>query len=100
MLVNAIEAQKHIDDDKDKFIHVSLKEGDKYAQLIVKNSMENERIENLDNIKTTKTDKQNHGFGIANIRKNVAEHNGKLAIEAQDYEFCVKATLPLLNKCV
>ena len=97
MLVNAIEAQKGITPGKNKFIHVSLKEGDKFAQLIVKNSMEKERIEDLDNIKTTKSDKENHGFGLANIRKNVTEHNGKLIIEAEDYEFCVKATLPLAS---
>ncbi len=96
MLVNAIEAQKHIPPQKERYIHVSLKEGDKFAQLIVRNAMENESIANLEQIETTKLDKENHGFGLANIKKNVAEHNGDLVIEAEDYEFCIKATLPLV----
>ncbi len=96
MLVNAIEAQTHIPPQKERYIHVSLKEGDKFAQLIVRNAMENESIANLEQIETTKLDKENHGFGLANIKKNVAEHNGDLVIEAEDYEFCIKATLPLV----
>ncbi len=100
MLVNAIEAQTHIPPQKERYIHVSLKEGDKFAQLIVRNAMENESIANLEQIETTKLDKENHGFGLVNIKKNVAEHNGSLIIEAEDYEFCIKATLPLVaNQC-
>ena len=68
----------------------------KVAQLIVRNAMENESIANLEQIETTKLDKENHGFGLVNIKKNVAEHNGSLIIEAEDYEFCIKATLPLV----
>lgn len=98
MLVNAIEAQKHIPEQRNKYVHVTLKEGEKFAQIIVRNPMEHEDIDNLDKIETTKLDKENHGFGLANIKKNVAEHNGSLIIEAQDYEFCIKATLPLIEE--
>ena len=55
------------------------------------------RIENTDNIETIKGDKENHGFGLANIRKRLDENHGNLDIEAKDYEFCIKATLPLVS---
>jgi len=97
MIVNAIEAQKFIPDEKRKYINVTLKEGKKYAQIIVKNTMQYERIENTDNIETIKDDKENHGFGLANIRKRLDENHGNLDIEAKDYEFCIKATLPLVS---
>jgi len=97
MIVNAIEAQKFIPDKKRKHINVTLKEGKKYAQIIVKNTMQYERIENTDNIETIKGDKENHGFGLANIRKRLDENHGNLDIEAKDYEFCIKATLPLVS---
>ncbi len=97
MIVNAIEAQKFIPDEKRKHINVTLKEGKKYAQIIVKNTMQYERIENTDNIETIKGDKENHGFGLANIRKRLDENHGNLDIEAKDYEFCIKATLPLVS---
>ncbi len=93
MLINAIEAQKYIPSDRKKYIYVTLKEGEKFAQIIVRNSMLDEHLEDIDNITTTKSDKANHGFGITNIRKNVAEHEGKILIETGDYEFCIKATL-------
>ena len=98
MIVNAIEAQKHIAEDRKKYIHIHLREGNKYAQLIVRNSMANERIDDIDAIETTKLDKENHGFGINNIRKNVNDNHGNLTIEAKDYEFCVRVTLPLNTK--
>lgn len=92
MLINAIEAQKYIPSDRKKYIYVTLKEGEKFAQIIVRNSMVDEHLADVDNITTTKPDKDNHGFGITNIRKNVAEHEGKLLIETGDYEFCIKVT--------
>ena len=98
MIVNAIEAQKHISSEKKKYIHIHLREGNKYAQLTVRNSMSIERIANVNAIETTKLDKENHGFGINNIRKNVLDNHGDLSIEAKDYEFCVRVTLPLNTK--
>ena len=95
MLSNAVEAQKKLAPGQDKYINVALKQGEKFAQIIVCNSMEEEAIADPGTIKASKADKENHGFGFNNIRKNVAESKGKTVIEAEDHEFCVKVILPI-----
>lgn len=97
MVVNAIEAQKYIPDQKKKYINVTLKEGKKFAQITIRNAMQFEKIDDVDNIETRKIDKENHGFGLENIRKRLDENHGNLDIRAENHEFCIKATLPLVS---
>lgn len=94
MLLNAIEEQQNLT-GKDKFINVILKEGDKFAQIAVINSMSKEQIADLNKLSTSKKDKHNHGFGLKNIRKNIEDNNGKLDIEARNHRFDIKVTLPV-----
>lgn len=95
ILVNAVEAQKYIPKGQRKYISIQLKQGDKYAEIIVKNSMADESLDSTDKIETKKYDKDNHGFGLENIRKNVKENNGQIFIEADNYEFRVKVILKI-----
>ena len=48
----------------------------------VKNNQEN--FEDLENIKTTKADKENHGYGIKNIKQIVEKYDGFMEIKAGD----------------
>ena len=50
--------------------------------------------ENFDgNLKTTKDDEINHGYGIANMRKIVEKNNGNLSINTGNGLFCVEIEL-------
>ena len=76
---------------------MTLKEGKKFAQITIRNAMQFEKIDDVDNIETRKIDKENHGFGLENIRKRLDENHGNLDIRAENHEFCIKATLPLVS---
>ena len=44
---------------------------------------------------TTKRDKNNHGFGLENIRHAVEENNGECYIDNRDNEFHITICIPL-----
>ena len=44
---------------------------------------------------TTKGDKENHGFGITNIRYAVEKNNGECIIDSKDGMFRIVITIPL-----
>ena len=48
-----------------------------------------------DKISSTKTDKKNHGYGLANIRKTVAANNGSCFIETENSIFHITIAIPL-----
>lgn len=45
-------------------------------------------------LKTTKDDKQNHGYGIKNVQSTVNEYGGEISISIRDELFCVSITIP------
>ena len=53
------------------------------------------KIKNEDNFLTTKNDKKNHGFGLANIKKTVEANNGNCFIDTEGGNFHISITLPL-----
>ncbi len=95
LLSNAIEEQKRLPEGRERYIRVTLKEGNRYAQIMVANAMTQESILRPEKMKTTKEDIKNHGFGLANIQKNLKECNGSMSIAADNFEFCVKVTIPI-----
>lgn len=46
-------------------------------------------------IKTTKTDKLNHGLGIGNIKRTAAEYGGSVNLYCSDNEFSIEILLPV-----
>lgn len=44
-------------------------------------------------VKTTKSDKENHGIGISNIKKAVQKYNGYVELSCDDKEFTLEAGL-------
>lgn len=51
-------------------------------------------IDDTGNFVTTKTDKKNHGFGIANIRKTVEANNGNCFIDTEGGIFHISIAIP------
>ncbi|MCR4767345.1 MAG: GHKL domain-containing protein [Saccharofermentans sp.] len=52
------------------------------------------QIADTENFVTTKTDKKNHGFGIANIRKTVEANNGNCFIDTEGGIFHISIAIP------
>ena len=48
---------------------------------------------NVENIKTTKKDRVNHGYGLQNIKYVVEKYNGKVTTEYENGCFSLKIEL-------
>lgn len=84
LLNNAIEATRQVEDE-DKTIEISFKYIRNKIVVSVTNPIkDNVNIPDLANIKTSKKDKINHGFGIKNIIKTVEKYNGDISCEVND----------------
>ncbi|WIV11587.1 sensor histidine kinase [Proteiniborus sp. MB09-C3] len=60
-----------------------------------KSNMVSTESESLGNRFTTKEDKENHGFGLSNIKRIVNQYEGLLKIEDKENIFAVHIALPL-----
>lgn len=91
-LDNAIEACARLTSNGDKIITVKcdIMQNVQLMRITNPNDINNSTTE------TSKEDKENHGFGLYNIRRTVEKHNGQMSIPSQtplfilDLEFQVK----------
>lgn len=89
-LDNAVEACSHIVSNTPKEIKVKCAVRQNVQVICISNP--NER----DSTETRKTDKENHGFGLYNIRRTVEKLNGQMQIPSMvpffvlELEFCIK----------
>ena len=82
-LDNAIEACEKIKDDR-KHIKLSVIFEEDAILCKVSNSISKGKKLSM---KTTKTDKENHGFGLENIKQALSKYNHLLKIDQTDNEF-------------
>lgn len=82
-LDNAIEACEKIKTD-DKYINLSVIYEEISILCKIVNSIENK---NRITLKTTKKDKNNHGFGFENIKQSLSKYNHLMKIDQTDDEF-------------
>lgn len=84
LLNNAIEATRQIEDE-DKTIEISFKYIRNKIVVSVTNPIKDDvNIPDLANIKTSKKDKLNHGYGIKNIRNSVEKYHGDLTCKIDE----------------
>jgi len=92
ILDNAIEAVQKCDDKR-----IVLKIIKENSMLLIDASNPYiGQIPDTESIRTSKQDKDNHGYGIANIRHTVAANNGNCFIETQDGIFHITIAIPLM----
>ena len=46
---------------------------------------------------TTKSDKDNHGYGIKNLKSIVKNHKGSIAFKVEENKFCVQIEIPMMK---
>lgn len=91
LLDNAIEAACQVKGEKHIEIQSILKKN--IWVFLVKNPCVKD-IDIKDNYpKTTKEDKDNHGFGISNIERVIKKYNGKILLSCENQIFTARATL-------
>ncbi|SFU87877.1 GHKL domain-containing protein [Butyrivibrio sp. M55] len=89
VLQNAIEASKALDEDK-REVSVEVKSvGDKAGILISNNTLLEKIPVEKEGRFTTKKDKENHGFGIQNIKDVVKKHDGIYEARIADSRYIV-----------
>lgn len=80
------------------FIELIIHTKGNYLVIETSNSKSNTVSIELDSLEhrfTTKNDKDNHGFGLSNIRKIVNQYEGIIRIEDKESIFAVHIALPL-----
>lgn len=92
-LDNALEACEKITDSSPKIISVKC-DYFKCIQLIcITNPISENVVIHNNNIETSKSDKNNHGIGLYNIRKTVAKYNGEFDITCDNNVFTLDIAL-------
>ena len=99
LLDNAIEAVKAVK-ETDREISVSARKTGSFWLLAVKNNTAF-KVEISDRIKTTKSDKKEHGFGIGNVDRAVQKCGGEFQLDCkkagEKFVFSAEVMLPLRN---
>ncbi len=92
---NASEALSKKDIPGTKEIYIDIESSVNRISILMKNTSVNYEEDKTNNIQTTKNDKENHGFGLANIRKTARKYHGFIKTAYKNYMFY---TYIVLNK--
>lgn len=84
-LDNAIEHEKTLDENK-RYISLDIKRKGSFIIIVLENYTDITDLSTSD-LKTTKKDKENHGYGLKSIKHIVEKYCGKLSLEIKDNVF-------------
>lgn len=93
ILDNAIEAAEKCETKK-VVLQISKQDEGKMLHIDSSNTYVGELSDDT-SFNTTKKDKDNHGYGLSNIRYAVEKNNGECIIDAKDGMFRIVITIPL-----
>ncbi len=92
---NAIESVKKINNKEKRLIHVVISGQKGFAHILISNCYEGE-IKMVNGLpKTTKKNKEYHGFGIKGIKETVLKYDGSTTIKAENGWFELRILIPL-----
>lgn len=92
---NAIESVKKIEDIQKRLIHVTVSGQKGFVHILISNCYEGE-LKMVNGVpKTTKKNKEYHGFGIKGIKKTVLKYDGSTTIKAENGWFELRILIPL-----
>ncbi len=90
LLDNAVEACNKIPDADKRYINIQFKQTDLQRIINISNSIENKvNCEELDEVEkyTSKEDKNNHGYGLKNIRAALDKYGAVMQISSDSIEY-------------
>ena len=91
-LDNAIEACKEI---PESVIEIDSKETPMGYRINISNPVKTEPQIKNGRIKTSKSDKKNHGFGLENINRTVEKYNGFVKVSCENKTFNLDIAMTL-----
>lgn len=92
---NAIEECEQIKDVSERLILIRTKLIANFWSITFENSIREERIESVsDDMKSTKADKKNHGFGLKNIKNVLKAYDGEYSCRIKNNMFCFYILIP------
>ena len=92
---NAIESVKKIEDVQKRLIHVTVSGQKGFVHILISNYFEGE-LKMVNGVpRTTKKNKEYHGFGIKGIKETVLKYDGSTTIKAENGWFELRILIPL-----
>lgn len=92
-LDNAIEYLSDID-EKDRYITLLVAKKDGFVSISIENFY-NGKVKNIEELKTVKSDKINHGFGLKSIKYITEKYGGALTVRTEGNAFVLSACFAL-----
>jgi hypothetical protein len=94
-LDNAIEATSKLVDTESRLIRLALYSQNHFVVIRVENYYASSlQTDAAGNLRTTKHDKGNHGFGMKSIRHVAQQYGGEISIRTEDHWFILTIMLP------
>lgn len=93
-LDNAIESVVMIEDPEKRMIHFSLSRQNHFIFLQIRNYCEREPVWDGKELRTTKKDKKNHGYGVKSIQYSIEKYGGNLTAGVKDHWFELGILIP------
>ncbi len=94
LLLNSIEACMQVEEGK-RYIHLGIRHLEENLVIEVENSCKQEvEVSKLGDV-TSKKDKENHGYGVQNVRDAVGKYQGELVFKSVDSKFVAQIVLRL-----
>jgi sensor histidine kinase regulating citrate/malate metabolism len=95
LLKNAIESVSHIAENMTE-IRFCISRGEKYLRICVENDVQGAVLFDKNHaLVTTKLDKENHGFGLMNVKCVVEKYNGRYRVLCENGKYRVDVTLEI-----
>ena len=90
LIDNAIEA---CEKEKNGYIDINIRQNKKFLMIVIKNKFIGKLMQNM---QTTKENKNFHGIGLKSVKSIVSKYNGEISFDRDKEEFCV--TILLMNE--
>lgn len=90
---NAIEACSKIEREQDRELEIIGRMNHGYLIIQVSNKTEEEILIINNTIKTSKKDKKQHGYGLANIKSSVAKYKGAFNLSFKEHYFTLEVII-------
>ena len=96
LLDNAIEAVLQVPEEEKRVINVRILSHESLTVIQIENFYEGKLVFDGELPVTTKTDKEEHGFGMKSVDYLVKKYGGTMVIETEDQVFRVKIMIPVV----
>ncbi len=91
ILDNAVEASIS---SKDKFIYIAILKKRGFDTILVKNKIDCSVLDSNPELNSQKSDKEQHGYGIKQIKLIAQKYDGIVDIYEEDNMFCINVMIP------